>query len=235
MCAGEPRSLVMLTVTPCRVLPQFARVVSAAIDAPPPASVRLPDRLLAAPLDRRQEFLAGRHCAAEALRLLGSSEWTAEIATGPGGEPLWPAGYVGSITHANGVAAAAVAPRSRADALGLGVEVIDHPERMVRLSRVVQHACETRLKARGFDPLTVFILGLSAKKSLFKCLYPLVCRRFDYRDVAVRNIDVSAHAVEMELLTSLAPGFHRGRRFVGQFHAEFGVISTGFCLGTVAP
>lgn len=223
----------MQTLTPRRVLPSFAQIVSAAADAPPAGAVRLPDRLAEAPLRRQQEYLAGRQCAAEALRLLGSSEWAQDIGSGPAGEPLWPAGYVGSITHTRGLASAAAARTSEARAMGFDLEFVVAPERMARVSRVVLHACETRLKASGFDPMTVFTLMFSAKESLFKCLYPLVGIRFDYRDAAVRRIDVDEHRVEMELLTSLGVGFHRGRRLVGQFSVEASLVSTGFCIPQV--
>lgn len=220
----------MQTLTPRRVLPQFAQVVAAPTDAPRPERVRLPERLAAAPLHRQQEFLAGRHCAAEALRLAGAPQWCEPIGTGAAGEPLWPRGYTGSITHTRGLASAAIASTSEAQALGIDIEFVVDPERMARVSRAVLHACETRLKAAGLDGAAVFTLAFSGKESLFKCLYPLVGRRFDYRDAAVRRIDVAGHQIEIELLTSLAPGFSRGRRFVGQFDVDSGLVSTGFCI-----
>lgn len=220
----------MQTLTPRRVLPRFAQVVAAPTNGPHPDYVRLPQRLAAAPPHRQQEYLAGRSCAAEALRLAGAPDWSLPIDAGADGEPLWPEGYTGSITHTRGLATAAVATTSEARALGLDIELIVDPAQMARVSRVVLHACETRLKAAGLDAAAVFTLAFSGKESLFKCLYPLVRRRFDYRDAALRRIDVERHQIEIELLTSLAPGFFRGRRFVGRFDVEAGMVSTGFCI-----
>ena len=57
--------------------------------------------------NRQWEFTAGRLCAVQAIRGLGGSE--TEIPVGERGEPIWPKGFVGSITHTQGYAAAAVA------------------------------------------------------------------------------------------------------------------------------
>jgi enterobactin synthetase component D len=220
---------MMQTSAAWRVLPHFARFFSAPT-AGFETNGRVPDRLRDASVNRQREFLAGRHCAAEALRLLGASEWDCEIGTGPAGEPIWPAGYTGSITHTGSVAASAVATLEDAVSIGIDAEaVIDRP-RALRVSRIVLHACETRLKARDIDPEVVFTLAFSAKESLFKCLYPIVQRRFDYRDAALRRIDVAEKRIEVELLTSLGGGYHRGRRFTGQFDVDAGLISTGFCV-----
>ena len=164
------------------------------------------------------------------MRRLGSPNWTAEIATGPAGEPVWPDGITGSITHTRGIACAAVACTSDAAGIGFDLEFLVDAARMERVSRLILHACETRLRAPDLDAAALFTLAFSAKESLFKCLYPLVRRRFDYRDAAVRRIDAAGHQIEIELLTSLAPGFGRGRRFVGQFGVEAGLVSTGICI-----
>jgi enterobactin synthetase component D len=212
-----------------RVLPHFAQLFTAPAGAFE-TNGRLPDRLRESCVTRQREFLAGRHCAAEALRSLGAAEWDVEIGTGAAGEPLWPAGYTGSITHTATMAASAVASLDDAVSIGIDLELVIDPARARRISHIVLHACETRLKAGEIDPQTVFTLAFSAKESLFKCLYPIVQRRFDYRDAALRRIDVRENRIEMELLTSLGGGYHRGRRFTGQFEVNAGLVSTGFCI-----
>ncbi|MFL5884840.1 MAG: 4'-phosphopantetheinyl transferase, partial [Thermoleophilaceae bacterium] len=56
---------------------------------------------------RRNEFVTGRALARRALSTLG----VAPVAIGRGarGQPLWPGGIVGSITHCRGYRACAVA------------------------------------------------------------------------------------------------------------------------------
>ncbi len=67
---------------------------------------------------RRVEFTAGRRCARAALAGLGLA--AVPIPQGPAGEPQWPAGVTGSITHCPGYRACAVA--RTADPAGLGID-----------------------------------------------------------------------------------------------------------------
>ena len=60
---------------------------------------------------RINEFAAGRACARRALATFGMPG--AVLLAAPDRQPLWPTGFVGSITHTAGFCAAAVAPRSR--------------------------------------------------------------------------------------------------------------------------
>ena len=68
------------------------------------------------PRGRAGEFIAGRWCAHRALERLGCPEVV--IGSGPHGEPCWPEGFTGSITHKPGTAVA-VAAR---EAIGVDLE-----------------------------------------------------------------------------------------------------------------
>ena len=66
----------------------------------PPDAVLYPGEaeLVARAVDkRRREFCTVRHCARQALRQLGLPP--APVLRGERGEPRWPAGVVGSMTH----------------------------------------------------------------------------------------------------------------------------------------
>src|SRR6516225_8640665 len=69
---------------------------------------------------RRAEFTAGRRCAREALARLGLP--AAPVLAGRAGEPRWPAGVTGSITHCAGYRACAVARTADVTALGIDAE-----------------------------------------------------------------------------------------------------------------
>src|ERR1700716_1803425 len=71
------------------------------------ARLRLPQPLRHAVPNRQREFLAGRLCAAQALRCLGAD--STHVGMAGDRAPVWPDGVVGSITHSGGFAAAAVA------------------------------------------------------------------------------------------------------------------------------
>lgn len=66
------------------------------------------------------DFRLGRHCAHAALRGLGVS--VPAVPRGEDRAPAWPSGIVGSITHGAGMGAAAVAPKSAVQGLGIDVE-----------------------------------------------------------------------------------------------------------------
>jgi 4'-phosphopantetheinyl transferase EntD len=70
--------------------------------------------------ERRAEFATGRACARAALAALGLP--TAPILPGVRGEPRWPAGVVGSITHCAGYRACAAGRRSDVLAIGIDAE-----------------------------------------------------------------------------------------------------------------
>ena len=69
---------------------------------------------------RRAEFAAGRLCARAALARLGVP--AAPILPGPAGQPRWPAGVTGSITHCAGYRACAVARTTEVAAIGIDAE-----------------------------------------------------------------------------------------------------------------
>ena len=73
---------------------------------------------------RKAEFGDARWCAHEALKELGY-QGQEPILRGERGMPLWPAGYIGSLTHTPGFRAAVVAPTSQVKSLGLDVEVAE--------------------------------------------------------------------------------------------------------------
>jgi len=66
---------------------------------------------------RRREFETGRACARRALGGLGLP--AAAIGSGMRGEPLWPAGVVGAITHCARYRACAVARAGEVLAVGV--------------------------------------------------------------------------------------------------------------------
>ena len=119
---------------------------------------------------RKAEHLAGRIAAAHAL-----PDHTVP-GIGPSGEPLWPEGVSGSITH-SGTQAMAVAVRHPGrEAREIQDGIIDAQEAM----------CLTR---SGYPFALVLTLAFSAKESLFKALFPTARRYmgFDCAQVTALN------------------------------------------------
>jgi 4'-phosphopantetheinyl transferase EntD len=71
---------------------------------------------------RRRDFVRGRMCARRALQCCGIAPTA--ILPDADGVPRWPPGFVGSISHCDGLCAAAAGPRAVFDGIGIDVERI---------------------------------------------------------------------------------------------------------------
>lgn len=103
------------------VLPPWAVGAARADDVPGPLFSA--ERALCARSGPRRtgEFTTGRWCAHRALVRLG--ETPVAVGRGARGEPLWPPGVLGSISHCPGFRAAALCRSRDARALGVDAEV----------------------------------------------------------------------------------------------------------------
>lgn len=174
-------------------------------EAPVPAS------LSSAVPKRRAEFVAGRLCARAALAALGAP--VAEIPIGAMRAPVWPDGFVGSITHTQRLAAAAVARASDLRSLGLDIERIVSEERARRMAPLVAREPELR-QVGASDAARAFTAAFAAKEAVFKCLAPVVGCYFDFLDAQVVDGDEGALTVRLlRDLGELSAGFELTARF----------------------
>jgi 4'-phosphopantetheinyl transferase EntD len=98
-------------------------VASAELYSDPPELIPLPEEaaLIAKSVaKRRNEFVTVRHCARLALRELGVPP--VPILKGEKGEPCWPDGVVGSLTHCDGYRGAVVGRVGEARSVGIDAE-----------------------------------------------------------------------------------------------------------------
>ena len=132
---------------------------------------------------REAEFRAGRACAREALAQFGFRNWA--LLPAPTREPIWPQGVVGSITHADGYCAAAVA-RSR-DCAGLGIDVEAIGRINDSVAPLICSAEELTLFDEGVSGSRRVLLALlfSAKESVFKAVFPGARVVFEPADVEI--------------------------------------------------
>jgi enterobactin synthetase component D len=196
------------------------------------ASIDLPVQLERAVQKRKLEFLAGRSCACEALGRLLARPFVESIAIGADRAPVWPAGIVGAITHAEGFAAAAVARATDARGLGLDSEpvVVAEAVAAVTAQAVVPGELDA-LASSGLGEATLLTLVFSAKESLFKCLYPRVGRYFDFLDATLVHVEVEAGSFVIQLRATLG-GLPAGTRLVGRFAIVDGLVHTAVVLPT---
>ena len=175
-----------------------------------------PPGIATAARKRQSEFLAGRLCAASALRLLSG---TASFP--PRGEdnaPCWPAGVTGSITHSHGWAAALVGPSDTWRGLGLDAEPLLTAERAERLAEQILTPAELQhfRQLPGDERAPYLTLCFSLKESLFKALYPLVQRRFYFHAAALVE-QAGNGRVRLQLREDLSAEWRLGSCLEGQF------------------
>ena len=115
---------------------------------------------------RRAEFLAGRRCASELLSALGSL--CTGVPVGPNGRPVWPAGYVGSISHSEGLAIAAVNRTCNVDGIGIDCQKLLTQEVAARVAGLVARRCECGTSLSEAPTLVTVLF--SVKESAFKAV-----------------------------------------------------------------
>jgi enterobactin synthetase component D len=204
----------LVGVTTPRVLPPFVALYAA--------------RLLDG--DRSMYFAAGRHCAAIAITQLGDGIQSGDLPRGPAGEPVWPAGLTGSITHKGDFFAAAVARQSDALSIGLDAEEVMEDDRASAVSKVILLPRENSIGGDTLSPALRVSLFFSIKEAVFKCLYPLVLKRFYYDALAITAVSVSRGSFVAELATSLTDDFPAGRVLAGRFEVDEERVYTGIWL-----
>jgi 4'-phosphopantetheinyl transferase EntD len=156
---------------------------------------------------RRRDYVLGRRCARQALGRLGVEP--RPVLRGPGREPLWPAGVVGSITHTSapavgppasgrvivgrsmmgratvGYAAAVVARSSRVRSVGIDAEP-DGPLPAGVLDRIVRP--EDRIWVDAGPVVGVAHpdrLLFTIKEAVYKAWFPLAGRWLGFDDAYV--------------------------------------------------
>ncbi|MEF2074601.1 4'-phosphopantetheinyl transferase family protein [Consotaella aegiceratis] len=119
---------------------------------------------------RRAEFAAGRMAARIALLRLGIPGQP--ILQAADRSPIWPAGVVGSISHAMGIAAAIVTREAHLAGLGLDIEGAT-PLRSDLWRHVLT---EAEMRTRSASPTVAQLprckLTFVAKEALFKTVFP---------------------------------------------------------------
>lgn len=178
---------------------------------------------------RRREFVTARHCARQALAQLGVAPQA--IPTGERGEPLWPEGVVGSITHCEGYRACALARSESLLTVGVDAEV-DEPLPDGVLADIVLPAerLDLRRLAAKQPGINWDRLIFSIKESIYKAWFPLARCWLGFEDAEV-TIDPGRGSFHARLLV---PGPEvEGRRlggFAGRWLARDGLLLAAIAL-----
>ena len=177
---------------------------------------------------RRRDFVTGRACARRALERLGVGP--GPVPSGERGEPVWPAGVVGSITHCAALRACAVARAEEVASVGIDAEVHDRLPEGVFES--VSSASERRALAGQGPGLFMDRVLFSAKEAIYKAWFPLARRWLGFEDVEM-TVDAAAGTFRARLLVE-GPVV-AGRRLTelgGRWRVDGGVVATAVVVGT---
>ena len=135
---------------------------------------------------RLKDFSTGRYCARKALAAIGNDN--AEILMGNDKQPIWPTGYVGSISHSGKLVGAVAAKASNVKSIGLDIETIGKikPE----MWRLLYTEAETEfLISLTSEELAYYTtLLFSFKEAFYKLQHPLTKTFLNFTDVEVKSV-----------------------------------------------
>jgi 4'-phosphopantetheinyl transferase EntD len=181
---------------------------------------------------RRREFETGRACARLALGRLGTP--VVAIPRGQRGEPRWPAGVVGSITHCLGYRACAVAWSAAVVALGIDAEpnapLADGVLEKVAHGRELEHVGGRLPPTDGESQVDLPRLLFSAKEAVYKAWFPLTGQWLGFEEVEL-SIDVAQAAFRARLLVEgpVVDG-ERLTEFAGRWAVEDDIVCTAVAI-----
>ncbi|GGX45084.1 4'-phosphopantetheinyl transferase family protein [Streptomyces fructofermentans] len=192
-----------------------------------------PELIVGAVAKRRREFAVVRGCARRAMEKLGVPAQA--VPHGDRGAPRWPAGLVGSMTHCDGYAAAALARTG--DLASLGIDAEPH----LPLPEYVLEAVALPDEVRRLDRLTGEHpsvhwdrLLFSAKESVYKAWFPLTGKWLDFSEADI-DLSMEPGPTPSGRLSArlLVPGPVVDGRRVGRFEGRW-TVGRGLVATSVA-
>lgn len=195
-------------------------------------NIPLPSELSNAVPKRKSEFLAGRHCVKQLAKAFKISNVDSiEVKVGRHREPIWPLGVKGSITHNTSTALCLMSNSSRVCSLGIDIENIVTEELMGNITS--QICCPQELMllvSQWFDKCEAFTLIFSAKESIFKAFYPKVGNYFDFKEAALKDVDLPNSRMRFQFNESFTRKFFLPKWVDVDFMVSNGIVLTAVTL-----
>jgi len=141
-------------------------------------------RIISSASDKRKfEFSTGRWCSKQALASQGM--YDTMILTGENREPIWPEGFIGSISHCRDQCGAIAAKNSNIKSLGFDIENIKTLRNDI--GRIVCTNEEknwiSNQKQYPYNVLVILIFSL--KESVYKCVYQHQQTKLGFKDIRI--------------------------------------------------
>jgi 4'-phosphopantetheinyl transferase EntD len=179
---------------------------------------------------RAQEFAAGRLCARRALHEYGIDGFALSVANDR--QPVWPPGFVGSITHTAGLCAAVVAESRVVAAVGIDSEIVGHVTPDIWPTICVADEAAWVDSLRPAEQAAAVTLIFSAKEAFYKCQFPITGEWLDFHDLVVEpeTWGESAARVQIRPMRRIHFEQHSPMPLFGRhlFHEEF--VSVGVAV-----
>jgi len=215
------------------VLPSLEDLACAELYSDPPGLAPLAEEepLIARSVaKRRNEFITVRYCARIALGELGFS--AVPILKGEKGEPCWPDGVVGSLTHCAGFRGAVVGRKGAVRSVGVDAEPHDVLPDGV-LDAISLPAERTELAALPAGVHWDRIL-FCAKEATYKTWFPLTKRWLGFEDAHITfDVDGSGSAGSFEstiLIDAAALSGPPLSSLAGRWSVDRGLVLTAITL-----
>jgi 4'-phosphopantetheinyl transferase EntD len=213
------------------VLPAAVAAAEAYNDPPDLAPLPEEEPLIARSVaKRRNEFVTVRYCARQALGELGIPP--VPILKGEKGEPCWPDGVVGSLTHCDGFRGAAVGRAGEVRSVGIDAE----PHGVLPggvLDAITLPVERTEIAALPAGLHWDRIL-FCAKEATYKAWFPLTHRWLGFEDAhIVFDVDASGHRGTFVSTILIDPAAETGpplERLSGRWSVRNGLALTAITL-----
>jgi len=179
---------------------------------------------------RRNEFVTVRYCARQALGELGVAP--VPILKGDKGEPCWPDGIVGSLTHCEGFRGAVVGRRAEVRSVGIDAEPHDVLPKGVlgAISLPVERAELVDLPGGLHWDRILFC----AKEATYKAWFPLTHRWLGFEDAHITfEVDGSGSAGTFRSKILIDPAAESGpplTALAGRWTVRGGLALTAIAL-----
>ncbi len=179
---------------------------------------------------RRNEFVTVRYCARQALGELGLPP--VPILKGDRGEPCWPDGVVGSLTHCEGYRGAAVGRRGEVRSVGIDAEPHDVlPKGVLDAISLPAERAELRGLPSGLHWDRILFC---AKEATYKAWYPVTQRWLGFEDAhIVFDVDDTGTAGGFESRVLIDPAALTGpplQTLSGRWSVRDGLALTAIVL-----
>jgi 4'-phosphopantetheinyl transferase EntD len=179
---------------------------------------------------RQREFAAGRVYARAALAALACPPQAIPAAADR--RPIWPRGFVGSISHCDHLCAAIVG-RSAAY-LGLGIDIDDDTPLEDGLRDIICRPDERRIVAENGLSADGAKLLFVVKEAVFKAYYPATSAFLDFHEVSV-ELDERNRSFTATLVAAEKPSLADSRCFQGRVGRVQGHLIAVVAVARQAP